>query len=362
MRPIPVEDQSKTVCEYVNTNREWKWNSFASYLPNEILLSIAAMRRPCDEDGEDSMIWGASQTGKFTIKSAFELVERHRWEEEHPKWKAVWKWSGSERVKTFLWLAMKEKLLTNTERARRHMCDSTTCNHCHMEPETVLHVLRDCRYATQVWMGLVSPDRWSEFFSLPVQEWLYSNLTNNLSFDLSMEWSLIFGVACWLLWQWRNKALFDDAFCEMSNPIGFIKFKAKQFSHSTQFNDDEQSRRTKQSRLIGWDAPPMGWIKVNSDGARKSSSGLASAGGLLRDDQGRWVTGFAVNLGRCSALMAEIWGAWYALNLTWEKNIKKLILEMDSLAAVQIFSKANNNATIFHGLVLDIRRMLSLDW
>ena len=105
-----------------------------------------------------------------------------------------------------------------------------------MDVEIVLHVLRDCRYATQVWMGLVSQVRWPEFFSLSFQEWLYWNLSNNLPYDLSIDWSLIFGVACWLLWQWRNKAICYDSFCEMSNPIGFIKFKAKQFSHCTQFN------------------------------------------------------------------------------------------------------------------------------
>ena len=113
--------------------------------------------------------------------------------------------------------------------------------------------------------------------------------------------------------------------------------------------------------MIGWDAPPTGWFKINSDGARKESSGLASTGGLIRDNRGRWVAGFVVNLGRCSALMAEIWGAWYALNLAWEKNIKKVILEMDNLSAVQIFAKDKSSKTVYHSLVMDIKRMLSLD-
>ena len=70
----------------------------------------------------------------------------------------------------------------------------------------------------------------------------------------------------------------------MNNPIGFIKFKAKQFIHSTQFDVAEHSMRAKQCCLIGWDAPPTGWFKINSDGAMKKSSGLASTGGLLRYD------------------------------------------------------------------------------
>ena len=148
----------------------------------------------------------------------------------------------------------------------------------------------------------------------------------------------------------------------MRNPIGFIKFKAKQFSYSTQFNVAEQSRRTKHCCLIGWDTPPTSWLKINLDGARKDSSGLASAKGLIRDDMGRLVAGVAVNLGRCSALMAEIWGAWYALNLAWEKNIKKVILEMDNFSTIQIFSKDKSSITVYHGMIMDIKRMFSLDW
>ena len=148
----------------------------------------------------------------------------------------------------------------------------------------------------------------------------------------------------------------------MNNPIGFIKFKARQFHQGILFEVFEQSRSPKQYRLIGWDIPPKGWYKINSDGAMKTSSGILSAGGLLRDDQGRWMAGFAVNLGRCSALVAEIWGALYALQLAWERNVKKVILEMDRLPVVHIFKNGSKNINGCHALVMDIRHMLSLDW
>ena len=53
MIPVPLEEQYKKVRDYVNNNREWDWNCFASYLPNAIMLSIASIRVPCDEDGDD---------------------------------------------------------------------------------------------------------------------------------------------------------------------------------------------------------------------------------------------------------------------------------------------------------------------
>ena len=35
---------------------------------------------------------------------------------------------------------------------------------------------------------------------------------------------------------------------------------------------------------------------------------------------------------------------------------------MDSLHAVQIFKNGSNNVNVCHALIMDIRRMLSLDW
>ena len=152
---VPFEEQYKKVRDYVNNNREWDWNCFASYLMNAIILSIASIRVPCDEDGDDFLYWGTSKTGHFTIKYAFDLVDGHRWDEDHPKWKVVWKWRGPERVNSFLWLVMNDKLLTNMERVRRHMTDIAMCGRYHVDSEVVLHVLRDYHFSTQIWLGLV---------------------------------------------------------------------------------------------------------------------------------------------------------------------------------------------------------------
>ena len=190
------------------------------------------------------------------------------------------------------------------ECVRRHMTDIAMCGRCHVDSETTLHVLRDWYFPTHIWLGLVPQEQWLEFFSLSLQDWLCWNLSNYSSYNSSLKWSLIFGVACWVLWQWRNKSIFDDGFYEVSYPIGFIKFKARQFHQAILFEVSEQSRSSKQCCLIGWDLPPKGWYEINSDGTMKTSSGISSAGGLLRDDQGRWMAGFAVNLGRFSV---QLW-------------------------------------------------------
>lgn len=72
--------------------------------------------------------------------------------------------------------------------------------------------------------------------------------------------------------------------------------------------------------------PPTDWVKLNSDGAYKSSVGLAGAGGLVRDSTGAWVAGFTYMIGTCSSTRAELWGVFTGLNFVWRaKEVLKSI-------------------------------------
>ncbi|CAN1756518.1 Putative ribonuclease H protein At1g65750, partial [Linum perenne] len=73
-------------------------------------------------------------------------------------WKVVWKWKGPNRIKHFLWLAAKDKLLTNEGRRRRGLCSNAICNWCGSDAETVEHVLRDCEFANSTWRA--GPEGW----------------------------------------------------------------------------------------------------------------------------------------------------------------------------------------------------------
>lgn len=54
-------------------------------------------------------------------------------------------------------------------------------------------------------------------------------------------------------------------------------------------------------------------MKLNMDGALRGNPGLAAAGGVLRDGDGNWCGGFAVNISKCSISLAELWRVYYGL-------------------------------------------------
>ncbi|CAN1831415.1 Putative ribonuclease H protein At1g65750 [Linum perenne] len=77
----------------------------------------------------------------FSIRSAYKLILDN---DELPitdSWKSIWKWSGPNRIRHFLWIAKHGRLLTNSERRRRHMANDSSCSLCNHPEENLIHIL-----------------------------------------------------------------------------------------------------------------------------------------------------------------------------------------------------------------------------
>ncbi|KAH1080815.1 hypothetical protein J1N35_020576 [Gossypium stocksii] len=72
-----------------------------------------------------------------------------------------------------------------------------------------------------------------------------------------------------------------------------------------------------------WQRPESGWFKVNTDSARQLDSGFAATGGLVKDENGVWHSGFARNIGICSIVEAELWGIHQWVDIRKEDDDKK---------------------------------------
>ncbi|KAK8997865.1 hypothetical protein V6N11_012401 [Hibiscus sabdariffa] len=70
---------------------------------------------------------------------------------------------------------------------------------------------------------------------------------------------------------------------------------------------DEQSSSTPRPTPLSWIPPEPGWVCLSVDGAVSQPSSKGNIGGLIRDDNGVWLTGFAKATGHSSSLQAELW-------------------------------------------------------
>lgn len=81
--------------------------------------------------------------------------------------------------------------------------------------------------------------------------------------------------------------------------------------------------------LVGWLPPTWRWCKLNIDGAYKST-GNSSAGGVIRDSFGNWISGLCMTIGASSSsvTMVELWGLSQGLSLAWSTGIRRFFFEV----------------------------------
>lgn len=145
------------------------------------------------------------------MKSAYELITR----DDAPRpymgsfFKSMWRVVAPERVKIFLWLVGNQAIMTNAERYRRHLSGTDVCQVCKGGIETILHVLRDCPAMEGIWSRTVQATKRQAFFSMPLFEWIYRNLSGHDVRD-GIPWATTFALAVWWGWKWRCGNVFGD--------------------------------------------------------------------------------------------------------------------------------------------------------
>ncbi|CAN1141722.1 hypothetical protein LINPERHAP2_LOCUS12661 [Linum perenne] len=73
---------------------------------------------------------------------------------------------------------------------------------------------------------------------------------------------------------------------------------------------------------IKWALGPTNWLTLNVDGSVDRRNRKATAGGLIRDHEGRCLLAFTMNLGGCSITRAEMRGAIEGLTRAWNIGVR----------------------------------------
>lgn len=148
--------------------------------------------------------------GRFSVRSAYDLACKEV-EEDVPwgGWKLIWKMKATQRVRVSSWLMAHGRLMTNMERWRRRIASDAYCARCQTEPEDVMHALRDCPRAREVWGSLGWNDQQHEFFSLGLRDWVMWALKSSESSEGLMCGAGKLMTVCWWLWRWRNVEVFQ---------------------------------------------------------------------------------------------------------------------------------------------------------
>ncbi|CAN1824589.1 Putative ribonuclease H protein At1g65750 [Linum perenne] len=255
-------NSSLSVSDFCLNNGSWDLPKLREVLPENVVWQVYGMSPPREELGEDRMVWGLEKDGRFSVKSAYNMLIEFNLDEGSSDWARVWDWDGPNKGRHFHWLVTHEKLMTNMERAKRIITVDTTCYQCNQQGEDVDHVLRGCDFAKGVWLKVL-PEAVSAFqSSWSFKHWWSSNLGNKRSIQL-------FGFVAWLLWRRRNRMIFDQVSLGAEEVSRHALFWVQLWSScwKAHWLGREEPGNARQTQLIGWRLGGEGWFTLNTDGS-----------------------------------------------------------------------------------------------
>ncbi|CAN1837968.1 Putative ribonuclease H protein At1g65750 [Linum perenne] len=332
---ISAINNFEVVADFCSHDGVWDHDKLRSCLSEEAVRQVVGMPTPRDNLGEDYPVWGLETNGKFSIKSCYNMIKELQPDDDQTRtmWKLVWQWPGPNRIRHFLWLVSHNKVLTNLERRRRHISQSTICQCCNAEEESLIHLLHDCCKAREAWLCILPASSTAEFFSLDLGSWWKKYLADQ-AFNVS------FGVMIWILWKQRNEFVFagvtQAAGQAVQHHAFWVNLIKSSISDARHINN--LGARPLRELRIAWEPAPDPWITLNADGS------------------------FKRNLGTCSITRADLSSAVECLELAWKKGHRKVSLQLDSKCVVQILNNLTDLDHQHFSLVTRFNDLIQRDW
>ena len=134
--------------------------------------------------------WNLTNGGEFMVKSTYSFIVGGSTNNNRSILRAIWRSPCPKRVKTFIWLLLKNKLLINDCKVAKHLSIDDSCPRCRMEIETCLYAIRDYSKVKDCWYRLVHPHHWQVFFLLDLADWIHLNLNRGLARDKDGHWRM----------------------------------------------------------------------------------------------------------------------------------------------------------------------------
>lgn len=325
--------RERKVYEFVDPNGDWN-GDILNLIPSQLADIIKLTPSPSVEDGCDTVAWAHSQDGMFSIKSAYNSLLPLLDGGNEALWKKIWKWDGLPKIRTFLWLLSHNRLVTKSLLADRNILHSNLCVFNCGVAETISHCLRDCSLASGIWGMFVNVSLKEDFFAMDSREWVSSNLVKNWGRDdlHTIPWSVVFGVVSWNIWVNRCAVVHGSRSKDLVGIVTRCWADLKEY-----LGGRRHELTRKEEIMVAWEFPCSGMMKFNTDGSLWSN-GNATCGGVLRDDTGRWVYGFARNIGTATINFAELYGIFYALRIARRLQVRYILVESDSIVAIKLIN------------------------
>ncbi|KAL4295600.1 hypothetical protein GQ457_12G010160 [Hibiscus cannabinus] len=359
LQPDALLSPIGSFADLIDSSGNWDRDKLCATFHPEVVPHILGVKCPDSTDIPDQVIWRWTSKGNFEVRSAYSNLASGSWDPNHVLWKLIWRMAVPQRLRVFLWVVSRRKLMTNLERCNRHISYSSLCPLCSGADESIIHVLRDCRAASEVW-ELILPSTLSLSFAQPdLLTWIENNLRSGMIHtEWDIPWSFIFVSTIWQLWKSRN----DFVFNAILHPKEVVASRAMTWArYYSGCCPPRNSFVTLHCEPRTWRRSDPGWICLNVDGAVSKGTNAGAIGGLFRDHSGAWIAGFQQAIGKCSPLHAELWDLFIGLQYAWELGLTILQIQTDCKEVVNMIYALDADRSVF-SLVRAIAKLRQKCW
>jgi ribonuclease HI len=315
---------------------------------------------------KDKLIWAATTTGEFTVKSAYhlekEIQNRKKGECSNQGalqaiWKIIWKLQIPNSTKVFMWRACHNILPTKGNLKRRGIGTDDLCQICCQEKETVFHVLWECPAAQDVWGA--SERVFQKRKTLGTD---FMVLVGDLADTLSRGELFLFAVTAKEIWRRRNVVLHGGVFTHPSMVAKIAQASLQQFQ-SANASEPRQDDEDYGANGIGdgscWKAPPRGVYKANWDYAVSAKNKCMGVGVIIRDGDGQISAAKSASIcANFDPAAGEALAALHAAEFCRDLGIPEVILEGDSLMVTRALEEKGENWLRYGQIVEDTKSVL----
>ena len=156
-----------------------------------------------------------------------------------------------------------------------------------------------------------------------------------------------------MIWQQRSKIIFQN-----SNPnLNLADHIFRQANDFFWCVVDWKKTSSFAMKNIRWGRPRSGWRKLNTDGSSLGNPGLASGGGVIRDEPSNWVIGFSRRIGVSSSFEVELWALRDGLTICVNKNFQVVEVELGAKALIDVLQNPTQTYPIISPLLDDCMQL-----
>jgi hypothetical protein len=132
-----------------------EWNSYITILKSSGISLI---------NTKDNLVWSWNMTtGTVTTNLAYQCIASISQNEISCWWlKAIWRVNIQSKIICFMWLCLKDHLLTGANFRKRGGIGRVVCSLCLKDDETIDHIFIRCEYTQYIWKETLSSLKFSD--------------------------------------------------------------------------------------------------------------------------------------------------------------------------------------------------------